>query len=465
MTRRGKVVVFLGVGVALAAAALWLASALVERAVVRDAERRSLAWAEHAAVRLGRLEEMAAGAPPRPGDWRAIEEMARFGDVFRFKLFSPEGMLRFESDDPTASGGSLGEHNPTAAAVVETGRPFTVVADGRAKPGRPDLYSETYLPVIRDGRAVAIAEIYLDQTATQAAIRAEYALFGVVILVLTGLAFAGPGLALLAVLRRLRARNAELDVERDRALAADRAKSEFLTTVSHELRTPMNGVLGVAQILETTELDQDQAELVGVLKASAEGLMALIEELLAFGEVEAGALHLSEEAVALPALLGEAMVPARAEASAKGLRLGLAVPEDAPAIVADAKRLRQVVVNLVGNAVKFTDEGSVAVSAELEPRGEEGARLRIAVADTGSGIAPEQQERVFERFTQVDGSTSRAKGGTGLGLAIGRAIAREMGGDVVLRSVPGEGSTFTLDVPVRLAAAEAGDDAPMAAAA
>ena len=463
MARRGRVIFFLGVAVVLAAAALWLASALVERAVMRDAGRRAMDWAEHAAVRLDRIEALAAGAAPE--DWRTIEEMARFGDVFRFKVFSPEGVLRFVSDEPSAAGTSLGEHNAEAAAVLRTGQPSNEVADGRAKPDRPDLYSETYLPVIRDGRVVAIAEVYLDQTATRAAIRAEYALFGVVILVLTGLAFAGPGLALLAVLRRLRARNAELDVERDRALAADRAKSEFLTTVSHELRTPMNGVLGVAQILETTELDEDQAELVGVLKASAEGQMALIEELLAFGEVEAGALHLSEEAARLPALLGEAMAPARAAASAKGLRLGLAVSEDAPAIVVDPKRLRQVVVNLVGNAVKFTDGGSVAVSAELDPRGEEGARLRIAVADTGPGIAPEQHERVFERFTQVDGSTSRAKGGTGLGLAICRAIAREMGGDVVLHSVPGEGSTFTLDVPVRLAAAEAGGDAPMAAAA
>ena len=465
MARRGKVIVFLGVAAVLATAALWLGAVLVERAVVRDAERRSLAWAEHASVRLERLEEMAAGAPPRSEDWRAIEEMARFGDLFRFKLFSPEGVLRFESDDPAASGASLGEHNATAAAVVETGRPFTVVADGRAKPNRPDLYSETYLPVIHDGRLVAIVETYFDQTATRAAIRGEYALFGVVVLILTGLAFAGPGLALLAVLRRLRARNAELDVERDRALAADRAKSEFLTTVSHELRTPMNGIMGVAQILETTALDEDQAELVGVLMGSAEGQMALIEELLSFGEIEAGALRLGEELVELGELLREATGMARMAASAKGLALEVQAPEDVPALLADAGRLRQVIVNLAGNAVKFTEEGRVRVTAELAPDGAGAGRLRVTVADTGPGIAPEEHARVFERFHQVDGSTSRAKGGTGLGLAICRAIAREMGGDVVLRSAPGEGSTFTLDVPVRLAATAEADDAPLKAAA
>lgn len=465
MARRGRVIFFLGVAGALAVAALWLGAVLVERAVVRDAERRAMDWAEHAAARLDRIEALAAGDPPTPEDWRAIEEMARFGGVFRFKVFSPEGVLRFVSDDPEATGTSLGAHNAAAAAVLRTGRPSNEVADGRAKPDRPDLYSETYLPVLRDGRVVAIAEVYLDQTETQAAIRAEYALFGVVILILTGLAFAGPALMLIAVLRRLRTRNAELDVERDRALAADRAKSEFLTTVSHELRTPMNGVIGVAQILETMELDEDQAELVGVLKGSAESQMALIEELLAFGEIEAGALHLREERVELPALLREATGAVSVAAAKKGLDLQVAAPDAAPAILADGQRLRQVVINLANNAVKFTEAGHVQVTAELEPGAGDAARLRISVADSGPGIAPEHHVRVFERFTQMDGSTSRAEGGTGLGLAICRAIAREMGGEVSLDSAPGEGSTFALDVPVRLAREEGADDAPLEAAA
>ena len=465
MVRRGRVILLLGVATVLAAAALWLGAVLVERAVVRDAERRSEAWAEHATVRLERLEAMAAGEPATPEDWRAIDEMARFGDMFRFKLFGPDGVLRFESDDPSASGASLGEHNATAAEVLATGEPFTAVADGRQKPDRPDLYSETYVPVVREGRVVGIIEAYFDQTETRAAIRAEYALFGLVILVLTGLAFAGPALALMAVLRRLRARNAELDVERTRALAADRAKTEFLTTISHELRTPMNGIMGVAQLLQTTALDQDQAELVAMLLHSAEGQTALIEELLAFGEVEAGALRLREEPMDLAELVREATGMARVAASAKGLELHVEAPEDAPALLGDAGRLRQVIVNLAGNAVKFTEAGHVRVGAELEPEFGGGVRLRVAVSDTGPGIVPDQHARIFERFTQVDGSTSRAKGGTGLGLAISRAIASEMGGDIALRSTPGEGSTFTLDVPVRLAEEAASSEAPLGAAA
>ena len=236
------------------------------------------------------------------------------------------------------------------------------------------------------------------------------------------------------------------------AQAADKAKSEFLTTISHELRTPMNGVLGVAQLLEAGELDEDQAELVGVLKGSAEGQMALIEELLSLGEIEADALHLRAEPVVLAELVQEAAGVARVAASAKGLALEVRVPDDTPPVLVDPKRLRQVVVNLAGNAVKFTDEGRVEVTASLDAL-DGAARLRVSVADTGPGIAPEHHASVFERFTQVDGSLRRAKGGTGLGLAICRGIAVGMGGDLTLRSAPGQGSTFTLDVPVRLAEA------------
>ncbi len=208
----------------------------------------------------------------------------------------------------------------------------------------------------------------------------------------------------------------------DDAQAADRAKSEFLTTISHELRTPMNGVIGVAQLLEDTPLDEEQAELVAILGASAEGQMALIEELLAFGEIEAGRVRLREEVVDPAALLAEALGAARVAAAGKGLGLRVSAPADAPLVLADAQRLRQIVVNLAGNAVKFTDRGHVEVSMAFEPQGGDAILMRLSVADTGPGIAPGEHERIFERFTQGDGSTRRAKGGTGLGLAISRAL-------------------------------------------
>lgn len=255
----------------------------------------------------------------------------------------------------------------------------------------------------------------------------------------------------LAIGRHVRRSAARLEDALDDALLADRAKSEFLTTISHELRTPMNGVLGIAQILETTPLDEDQTELIGMLKDSAESQAALIEDLLSFGEIEAGAMRLVLEPVDLPDLLREATATARLAALAKGVELRVEAPEGAPPVLSDAKRLRQVIVNLTGNAAKFTDSGRIQVTAELAPAGDGDARLRIAVRDTGPGIPADQQARIFDRFTQVDGSIGRRKGGTGLGLAICRAIARELSGDVDVRSVPGQGATFTLDIPVPLA--------------
>lgn len=250
----------------------------------------------------------------------------------------------------------------------------------------------------------------------------------------------------------------------DDARAADRAKSEFLTTISHELRTPMNGIIGVSQLLEDTPLDEEQTELLDILSRSAANQMELIEDLLCFGEIDAGALRLVEEPVEPAALVADAAGPARVAAAQKGLDLRVRLPEAAPAVLADPKRLRQVVVNLMGNAVKFTDAGRVEAALDFEPMGGGLTRMRLAVADTGPGIAPEQHARVFERFAQGDGSTRRRKGGTGLGLSISRSIARAMGGDIALESAPGLGSTFTVSVPLRLVPAAA-EVAPLEAAA
>ena len=309
--------------------------------------------------------------------------------------------------------------------------------------GAPEDAALDALPV-RDALGAAVAHVTWPRPAPGSAILTRLALP-------IGLIFVGLVAVGFAIGRHVMRSARHLEDALSGALSADRAKSEFLTTISHELRTPMNGVIGVAQLLETTPLDEDQAELVEILRVSAEGQMALIEELLAFGEIEAGALRLSEDVVDLPALLDEATGAARVAAQAKGVALGLsAPPQGARPIATDAKRLRQVIVNLAGNAVKFAEEGSVEVTAALEPRGDGEARLRVGVSDTGPGIARDQHARIFERFTQVDGSVSRRGGGTGLGLAISRAIAREMGGDIALRSAPGEGSTFTLSVPVRV---------------
>lgn len=238
------------------------------------------------------------------------------------------------------------------------------------------------------------------------------------------------------------------------ARAADRSKTEFLSNVSHELRTPMNGILGVAQLLETTELDAEQRELVGVLFSSANAQMALISDLLDFSRLEGGNRRLAEEPFRPADILKDVAEMMRVAGDRKGIALrteweGL----DGLTLKGDARAVRQIVTNLVGNAVKFTDRGVVGLQAGVDRDGGR-VRLTVRVTDTGRGIPVESLTRIFERFYQVDGSLTRSTEGTGLGLAISRSLARLMGGDVTVASELGVGSTFTLTVPFEVVAQE-----------
>lgn len=249
----------------------------------------------------------------------------------------------------------------------------------------------------------------------------------------------------------------ELQEEAQAARASDMAKSQFLATISHELRTPMNGVIGAAQLLEVADLPEEDRELIDILNSCADSQMALIEEILTFGEIEAGALRMKSEPIEVKGFMKNATSFATILAQKKDLSFHLEVPENAPEFLGDEKRLRQVIVNLVGNAVKFTDAGSVHVSATVaHAEGSEDAVFSVAVTDTGAGIAPEDQAKIFERFMQADSSSSRKAGGTGLGLSIAQGIAQEANGDITLESEEGKGSTFTLTIPTKLNTATSG---------
>ncbi|SPJ23337.1 sensor histidine kinase [Palleronia abyssalis] len=274
----------------------------------------------------------------------------------------------------------------------------------------------------------------------------------VLVIALMGVAFAW-----MAVIRPLIKRvgriQRALAREAVAAHAADRAKTEFLASVSHELRTPMNGIIGGIQLLEASDLSESDRETVQIMSDCAESQMLLIEQLLTFGEIEAGVVRPVTSPVDLAKVVRDALGSVALNAYQKGLMLRTDMPADLPMIESDGERLHQIVGNLVENAVKFTDAGQVAVGVRVLS-GESGAvTVRIDVTDTGPGIAYEHRNRIFERFTQVDGSSSRRTGGTGLGLAIARGIARDLGGDVALHSRPEEGSTFTLSLPARLAKA------------
>ena len=231
---------------------------------------------------------------------------------------------------------------------------------------------------------------------------------------------------------------------RDQSDAANRAKSRFLAMVSHEIRTPLNGILGMADLLRDTSLSAEQASYVGAVRSSGQTLLSLIEEILDFSKIEAGKLDLDPKPLVLEELIESTVELLAPRAQQKSIEIAAYIDERlARSVIGDAGRLRQVVMNLAGNAIKFTEHGGVTIVAEPGGKTDE---VVIVVRDTGIGIAPEAQSRIFEEFEQADGGAARKFGGTGLGLAISRRIVTQMGGTLELESRSGIGSAFTVTI-------------------
>lgn len=250
--------------------------------------------------------------------------------------------------------------------------------------------------------------------------------------------------------RTIQGQAEELARARDAALTAAHLQGQFLANVSHELRTPLHGVIGMTQVLQTTPLTPEQRDFVATIRASGEGLLALVNDLLDLSKLEAGQMALELRPFALRAWLAQTLDIVAPQAREQGLVLALDVAEDAPAqVVADPHRLRQVLLNLLGNAVKFTERGEVVLRAQVESRPAAGrgpVMLRFSVSDTGVGISQDLVAQLFQPFRQADPSISRRYGGTGLGLAISKHLCELMGGTIHVDSVPGQGTSFVFTV-------------------
>ncbi len=357
--------------------------------------------------------------------------------------------------------GRVAELNPAAERTLGWTR-----ADAIGRPAVDMLAAESrqpYADLFRDPAGWAGSSL-LNTRMEVTAVRADGRPFAAEVSIT---AVSGGGLPLLtACLRDVTERHeAEASLRRAMTAAesANVAKSAFLSNMSHELRTPLNAIIGYGEMLREDAAEEaatGRAEDLGRVLSAARHLLAVINDVLDLSKIEAGHLTLHVEPFALAPLMGDVLATMAPAAATQGIRIDASCPPDLDTLHGDSMKLRQILLNLVSNACKFTPGGEVRLVVERRLQGEE-PWVRIAVRDTGIGMTPEQTERLFQPFTQADETTTRKYGGTGLGLAISRRLARHMGGDIAVESVYGQGTTFTLDLPMQVCGeAAAGTEPP-----
>lgn len=439
----------------IAALSCWWQVRAVEIYILKsDAQETAWRWASFLRDTLPNIEAILTGAEPPAEDRRIIQQVVKTGDVYRYRVYGPEGKVVVASHESDLGSANLKPYvlNGKGYARLEAQR----VGDGLWVAG------EAFAPIMKGDRFLGAIAVHVDMSEKARLLRTtgNYALAALIVLLFLIGVTVSYFVSQVIRERRVRERHlwiqsreletlaAHLERSRHEAEIANRTKSDFLATMSHELRTPLNAIIGFSEVLKHQmfgPLGHDRySEYSNDIHHSGRHLLHLIDDILDIAKIESGKFELKDAPIDIAAVVSDIVRLLREQAVSNGLQLDLDIPDDLPRLRADVRAIRQMLLNLVSNAIKFTPRGGhVSVAVRVEDDG----RMLFAVVDDGIGIAPEFLARVGRPFTQLEGAQARSHDGTGLGLALSKRLAELHGGEMVIESELGEGTMVEIRFP------------------